>query len=210
MANRIATALLVLTALLLGACSSTGSGQLPSATVQQSLTSDPDNYEYLIGAGDSLNVFVWDNPDISGTVSVRPDGKITTALAEDIPAAGMTPSQLARAIEKQLETYIKDPKVTVTVVAFQGPFSEQIRVIGEASNPRAVNYRHRMTLLDVMIEVGGLTTFAAGNRAQLVRVIDGAQQSFSIRLDDLIRDGDINANVDVLPGDVIIIPEAWF
>ncbi len=143
-------------------------------------------------------------------MTVRPDGRITTALVEDLPAAGQTPSALARALETRLKAYIRDPKVTVTVTGFVGPYAEQVRVIGEAANPRAIPYRHNMTLLDVLIEVGGLTPYAAGNRARLVRVEADAQQSFNLRLDDLLRDGDIAANVDVKPGDVIIIPEAWF
>jgi len=197
-------------AVALVGCSSTEHKTLSQTTVQPSLTTDPDNYQYLIGAGDSLSIFVWGNPDLSDTVTVRPDGKITTALAEDLVAAVKTPSALAREIEASLKTFIRDPRVTVSVGTFVGPFSEQIRVIGEAANPRAINYRRHMTLLDVMIEVGGLTTYAAGNRATLVRVKNGSQTKFSVRLDDLVRDGDISANADVLPGDVIIIPEAWF
>jgi polysaccharide export outer membrane protein len=197
-------------AVALVGCSSTEHKTLSQTTVQPSLTTDPDNYQYLIGAGDSLSIFVWGNPDLSDTVTVRPDGKITTALAEDLVAADKTPSALAREIEASLKTFIRDPRVTVSVGTFVGPFSEQIRVIGEAANPRAINYRRHMTLLDVMIEVGGLTTYAAGNRATLVRVKNGSQTKFSVRLDDLVRDGDISANADVLPGDVIIIPEAWF
>lgn len=185
------------------------SGGLPPAATQ-SATTDGGDYAYRIGAGDQLQVFVWGNPEVSGSVIVRPDGRITTALVEDLPAAGQTPSDLARALETKLKAYIRDPKVTVTVTGFVGPYAEQVRVIGEATNPRAIPYRHNMTLLDVLIEVGGLTPFAAGNRARLVRAESGDQQSFNLRLDDLLRDGDIAANVDVKPGDVIIIPEAWF
>ncbi|RCU45146.1 sugar ABC transporter substrate-binding protein [Corallincola holothuriorum] len=203
--------LLIVLGLTQFGCSSSNDNQVLShATVQPSMTTDPSDYQYLIGAGDSLSIFVWGNPDISGPVTVRPDGKITTSLAEDLDAAGKTPFALAREIEKSLKTFIREPRVTVSVGGFVGPFSEQIRVIGEAANPRAINYRKHMTLLDVMIEVGGLTTYAAGNRATLVRVQGGTQQTFSVHLDDLVRDGDISANADVLPGDVIIIPEAWF
>lgn len=186
----------------------TSSGGLPPAATQKA--SDGGDYAYVIGAGDQLQIFVWGNPEVSGAVTVRPDGRITTALVEDLPAAGQTPSALARALEERLKAYIRDPKVTVTVTGFVGPYAEQVRVIGEAANPRAIPYRHNMTLLDVLIEVGGLTPYAAGNRARLVRVEADAQQSFNLRLDDLLRDGDIAANVDVKPGDVIIIPEAWF
>lgn len=135
---------------------------------------------------------------------------ITTSLVEDIPVTGKTPSQLAREIEKVLGQYIKSPIVTVSVGNFIGPFSEQVRVIGEATNPQAVNYRQNMTLLDLMIQVGGLTEFADGNGAILVRVEEGLQKEYSIQLDDLIREGDIRANADILPGDIIIIPEDWF
>ncbi|MBQ1783473.1 MAG: polysaccharide export protein [Gammaproteobacteria bacterium] len=196
---------LVVCAAVVG-CSS--GGGLPPAATQNS--TDGGDYAYLIGAGDQLQVFVWGNPEVSGAVTVRPDGRITTALVEDLPAAGQTPSELARALEAKLKAYIRDPKVTVTVTGFVGPYAEQVRVIGEAANPRAIPYRHNMTLLDVLIEVGGLTPYAAGNRARLVRVEADGQRSFNLRLDDLLRDGDIAANVDVKPGDVIIVPEAWF
>ncbi|MDP4536385.1 polysaccharide export protein [Alkalimonas collagenimarina] len=194
--------------LLLAACGSTSS--LPSATVQDSLTTSVDNYQYLVGPGDNLNIFVWRNPELSGSFLVRPDGMISTSLVEDISVSGKTPTQVARDMEQVLGQFIRDPIVTVSVSGFVGPFSEQVRVIGAAANPQAVSYRQYMTLLDLMIQVGGLTDFASGNRAQLVRTVDGRQISYRVRLDDLIRDGDIRANVDVLPGDIVIIPEAWF
>lgn len=193
--------------LLISACSSV---YLPEATTRASLTDNVDNYQYLIGPGDNLTIFVWRNPEISGSFIVRPDGKVTTALVEDIEVSGRTPTMLAREIEEQLATYINNPRVTVSVTNFAGPLSEQVRVIGEATNPSSVNYTENMTLLDLMISVGGLTEFASGNRAKLVRVIDGKKRSFSIKIDDLIRDGDITKNVDMLPGDIVIIPEAWF
>jgi polysaccharide export outer membrane protein len=193
--------------LLLGACSSS---TLPSATSRASLTTDVNDYQYLIGPGDSLTIFVWRNPEISGNFTVRPDGKVTTSLVEDIEVAGRTPTMLARQLEEQLSTYINNPRVTVSVNRFVGPFSEQVRVIGEATNPQAINYTQHMTLLDLMITVGGLTEFANGNNAKLVRVIDGQQRSFELDIEDLITDGDISKNVDILPGDIIIIPEAWF
>jgi polysaccharide export outer membrane protein len=200
--------LLTAMVLLLAACGSTSS--LPSATVQDSLTTSVDNYQYLVGPGDNLNIFVWRNPELSGAFLVRPDGMISTSLVEDISVSGKTPTQVARDMEQVLGQFIRDPIVTVSVSGFVGPFSEQVRVIGAAANPQAVNYRQYMTLLDLMIQVGGLTDFASGNRAQLVRTVDGRQISYRVRLDDLIRDGDIRANVDVLPGDIVIIPEAWF
>ena len=189
-------------------CSS--SPTLGPATTYPSLTTSVDNYQYLIGPGDSVEIFVWRNPEISGNFLVRPDGKITTSLVEDIPVSGKTPTMLAREIEQTLSKFIRDPIVTVTVSRFVGPFSEQIRIVGEASNPKAINYRQHMTLLDVMVVVGGLTEFADGNNAQLIRVVDGKKISYRVSLDDLIKSGDINANADVLPGDIIIIPEAWF
>ena len=182
---------------------------LPPASVHAS-TTDVDSYKYLIGAGDIVNIFVWRNPEVSGTFTVRPDGMITTSLVEDIEVSGKTPTELARTIEGILSTYIKEPVVTVTVNKFNGPFSEQIRVIGEATSPQAINYTQQMTLLDVMISVGGLTQFANGNRAKLVRVENGEQKQYDVLIEDLIKNGDISANVDVLPGDIIVIPETWF
>lgn len=183
---------------------------LPQATTRASLTTDVNNYQYLIGPGDQLTIFVWRNPEISGSFIVRPDGKVTTSLVEDVEVAGRTPTMLARQLEEQLSTYINNPRVTVSVNSFNGPFSEQVRVIGEATNPRAINYTQNMTLLDIMIAVGGLTEFANGNAAKLIRVSNNEQISYDVNIEDLIKDGDITKNVDILPGDVIIIPEAWF
>ncbi len=165
---------------------------------------------YLIGPGDSVNVFVWGNPDLSATVPVRPDGRITTPLIEDVQASGKTPTHLAREMEKRLARYIRNPVVTVIVTGFVGLYSEQIRVVGEAAKPQSIPYRENITLLDVMISVGGLTEFADGNRAVLVRTVNGKRHQYNVRLDDLLKNGDISANVDMLPGDVLIIPEAWF
>lgn len=183
---------------------------LPEAQTRASVTKDVNNYQYLIGPGDSLNIFVWRNPEISGQYIVRPDGKVTTSLVEDIDVSGRTPTMLAREIEEKLATYINNPRVTVSVNGFSGPLSEQVRVIGEATTPSAINYTEHMTLLDLMIMVGGLTDFADGNSAKLVRVVDGKKVSYSLAIDDLVRDGDISKNVDMLPGDIIIIPEAWY
>ena len=183
---------------------------LPTATLHPSESHDIKSYKYLIGPGDMVNIFVWRNPEISGSFSVRPDGMITTSLVEDIPVSGKTPTQLARSIEKILATYLRDPVVTVTVANFVGPSSEQIRVIGEAATPLAISYVQNMTLLDVMINVGGLTEFADGNDAVLIRIEDSVQKQYKIYIEDLLKGGKIEANVDVLPGDIIIIPEAWF
>ncbi len=166
--------------------------------------------DYIIGPNDGLSIFVWRNPELSTTVTVRPDGRITVPLIEDLPATGRTPTQLARDVEEQLKVYIQDPIVSIMVSGFSGPFAQQVRVVGEADDPKAIPYRANMTLLDLVIASGGLTEFAAGNRAVLVRYIDGKQQQFGVRLDDLIKDGDVSANVRVLPGDVLIIPESWF
>ncbi|WP_412972013.1 XrtA/PEP-CTERM system exopolysaccharide export protein [Glaciecola sp. MF2-115] len=200
------TALLFATFVITG-CSV---NKLPEATTRASLTTNVNDYQYLIGPGDSLTIFVWRNPEISGNFIVRPDGKVTTSLVEDVEVSGRTPTMLARQLEEQLATYINNPRVTVSVGRFQGPFSEQVRVIGEATNPSAINYTENMTLLDLMIAVGGLTEFASGNNAKLVRVIDGQQTTYEINIESLIKDGDITQNIDMLPGDIIIIPEAWF
>ncbi|HTD04330.1 MAG TPA: XrtA/PEP-CTERM system exopolysaccharide export protein [Undibacterium sp.] len=166
--------------------------------------------DYIIGAGDSINVIVWRNPEVSMVVPVRPDGKITTPLVEDIVANGKTSTQLARDIEKALAKFIQQPVVTVIVTAFAGPYEEQIRVIGQAAKPQALAYRQGMSLMDVVIAVGGITEFAAGNKANLIRTVDGKQQKLSVRLNDLIKDGDISANVPVRPGDVLVIPQSFF
>ncbi len=170
----------------------------------------PVDYDYLIGPGDQLEIFVWRNPELTQSVPVRPDGKISVPLVEDLPAADKTATQLAREIEHALSKFVRDPLVTVIVSKFQGVYQTQIRVVGQATAPQALPYRDNMTLLDVMIAVGGLTEFAAGNRSKLVRTVDGQTVQAIVRLEDLIRDGDISANVPVAPGDVIIIPEAWF
>jgi polysaccharide export outer membrane protein len=167
-------------------------------------------HDYLIGPGDNVDIIVWRNPEVSMTVPVRPDGKITTPLVEDLPASGKTSTQLARDIEEALSKYIQQPVVTVVVTQFVGPYTEQIRVIGEAARPQALPYREEMTLMDVLIAVGGITEFAAGNKARIIRSVDGKQQQFSVRLNDLIRDGDISANVPMRQGDVLVIPESWF
>ncbi|WP_286264189.1 XrtA/PEP-CTERM system exopolysaccharide export protein [Thalassotalea atypica] len=207
--NKIKTIAVALFAgCVLSACSSAPT--LPAATLHPSNTTDINTYKYLIGAGDSVNIFVWRNPEVSGSFVVRPDGMITTSLVEDIPVSGKTPTELARQIEETLGTYLRDPVVTVTVAGFVGPFSEQIRVIGEASQPQAISYKKNMTLLDVMIAVGGLTEFADGNDAIIARLENGVQKEYNVAIDDLIKSGEISANVDMLPGDIIIIPEAWF
>jgi len=174
-----------------------------------SVSTAPD-YDYVIGAGDSLEVFVWGNPELSASVTVRPDGKVTTRLVEDIPASGRTSTQLAREIEEIYSKYVKNPVVTVIVGGFVGVPTQQVRVVGEAANPMSIPYNKHMTLLDLMIAVGGLSDFADGNGSVLIRTYGGDQEIYNLRIEDLIRDGNIDANTQMLPGDIIIIPEAWF
>lgn len=197
----MAVTLAAMLAALISACSTT----LPSAPEKAATP----NYRYVIGPGDALNILVWRNPELSMVVPVRPDGRISTPLVEDLEAQGRSPTELAREIERALGRYIRDPTVTVIVTGFQGPYSEQIRVIGEAARPQAVPYRQNMTLLDVMVQVGGLTDFADGNKAVLVRGSEQGRQ-YGVRLRDLVKRGDVSANVDVKPGDVLIIPQSWF
>lgn len=167
------------------------------------------DYRYIIGPGDMLNIIVWRNPEISMSVPVRPDGRISAPLVEDLQAMGKDPTTLARDIEKELNKYIRDAVVTVVVTGFIGPYSEQIRVIGEAAKPQVLPYRQKMTLLDVMIAVGGITDFANGNGASILRTSEGNKQ-YGVRLKDLVKRGDVSANVDMKPGDVLIIPQSWF
>ena len=167
------------------------------------------DYNYRIGALDTLNIIVWRNPDLSLSVPVRPDGKITTPLVDDIQALGRTPTELERDIEKALTKFIRDPVVTIVVTSFVGPANEQIRVTGEAAKPQILAYRKDMTVLDVMIAVGGLTDFADGNAATIYRVAEGGKL-YSVRLRDLVKRGDISANVEMRPGDILIIPQSWF
>ena len=196
-----------LCALALSACS-----HLPNAPVTPPAQAVKDeDSAYLIGPTDQLQIFVWRQPELSTSVIVRPDGKISVPLIDDLQAADRTPTQLAAAVAEILKEYIQEPKVTVIVSNFIGPFDRQIRVVGEAAEPRAIPFRRNMTVLDVMIQVGGLTQYAAGNRAVIVRrSADGKQQSLRVRLDDLLKDGNVKANAYVLPGDVIIIPESFF
>lgn len=202
---RAVTASMLITGLvLLGGC--TSYAELPPPVFDE----EAEAPQYIIGPLDSLSVFVWRNPELSSGGIVRPDGRLTLPLVEDLQAAGKTPVQLARDIEVALGEYILDPIVTVSVGGFVGPFSEQIRIVGEATRPQAIPFRANMTMLDVMIQVGGLTDFADGNATTLVRAEDGEQKKYRVRLDDLLQDGDISANASVLPGDVIIVPESWF
>lgn len=193
----------LLSAGLLGACATSAS--YPPAPAAAAT----DNYNYVIGPGDNLNIIVWRNPELSLSVPVRPDGKISTPLIDELDAQGKTSTEIARAVEQQLAKYVRDPVVTVIITGFVGPYSEQIRVVGEAARPQFLPYRQKMTILDVMIAVGGLTDFAAGNSAVLLRSAEGDKR-YSVRLNDLVKRGDVSANVEMKPGDILIIPQSWF
>lgn len=188
---------------VLGGCSSLSS--YPPAP----RSAETPDHRYKIGPLDTLNIVVWRNPELSATVTVRPDGRISTPLVEDVLAAGKNPADLSREVEQLLARVIRDPVVTVVVGSFQGSFSEQIRIVGEATRPQSVPFRQNMTILDVMIQAGGLTDFADGNGAVLVRGSEDGKQ-YSVRLKDLLKRGDISANVDVKPGDIVIVPQSWF
>jgi polysaccharide export outer membrane protein len=189
---------------LLAACSGTGTKYPPAPAG----AATPD-YNYIVGPGDTLNIIVWRNPELSMSVPVRPDGKVTTPLVDELVAQGKTSTEIARDVEKALGKYVRDPIVTVIVTGFVGPYSEQIRVVGEAARPQFLPYKQKMTLLDVMIAVGGLTDFADGNAASILRAAEGDKQ-YAVRIKDLIKRGDLSANVEMKPGDVLVIPQGWF
>ncbi len=194
--------------LALAACA--GNPAMPPAAVAGGPIAVPS--EYVIGPGDTLGIFVFRAPDLSVEVPVRPDGRISLPLVQDIQAAGRTPAVLATEIGQRLREFVRDPNVTVTVRSFVGPASRQVRVIGEATEPTAIPYRDGMTVLDVLIATRGLTRFAAGNRATIVRrdTPDGSQQIIPVRLSALVRDGDISQDIPLRPGDTLIIPQGWF
>lgn len=205
------SAILLVAGFAVAGCSSLGVGgeQLAAAPSDAASASEaaPD---YLIGPLDRLEIFVWRAPELSTNVTVRPDGRISTPLVEDMVASGKTPSILANDLERSLRQYVKTPEVTVIVSDFSSTFEQQVRVLGEAQQPIALPFQAGMTVLDVMVAVGGLTEFAAGNRAVLIRGQGADRQSYRLRLNDLLRKGNISANVPVLPGDVILIPESAF
>lgn len=211
----LALTLLFLTGILVAGCSQQLGptiSKAPTSVTGTTKGSDKASADYIIGSGDVLSVFVYQNPDLSeASVAVRPDGRISVPLIEDIVAAGKTPTNLAREIETRLKKYVRDPNVTVIVRSFIGPPSRQIRVIGEAVDPQAIPYRDNMSLLDVMIATKGLTKFAAGNRAIVVRRLpSGKEEEIHVHLNDLLKDGDIRQNIPMQPGDILIIPESWF
>jgi polysaccharide export outer membrane protein len=193
----------VLVSAVLAGCQSTGS------TKPETLVPAAPQSEYVIGPGDTLQIFVWQHPEVSVTIPVRPDGRISTPLVEDVVAVGKTPTQLARDLEGQIGQYIRTPSVSVIVTNFVGTFSNQVRVVGQAASPKAIPFRQDMTLLDVIIEVGGLSDKAAGNRARIIRHSGGQEQEIPVRIQDLLNNGDTSRNLPMQPGDVLIIPESW-
>jgi polysaccharide export outer membrane protein len=211
--KHIARASVVLAVTAMTGCSSTPT--YPPAPVQAPppvpVQTRISGWNYLLGPGDSVSVFVWRNPEVSGSFPIRPDGKMTMNLIEDLPASGKTPTQLARDIEKALSKYIQEPIATVIVGGGIGPYNQQVRVLGQATTPKALGYREGMSLVDVMIDVGGLTDYADGNKAYISRIAeDGERIQLGVRVEDLIRNGDSTANVEIRPGDVLVIPESFF
>jgi polysaccharide export outer membrane protein len=198
--------MIALLSMLLVGCGGGGSTIRASEIETQQTESD----SYVIGAGDGLQVFVWGHDDLSTTVQVRPDGAISTPLVEDMRAAGRTPTELARIIETELAEYVRSPTVTIIVQQFVGEYDRQIRVVGQAAEAQALSYRDGMTLLDVMIAVGGLSEFASGNKAKIVRRHGGQELTIKVRINDLLNKGDMEENVEMMPGDVLIIPESVF
>lgn len=201
---RAGWAVLLVAGAFLAGCASTSSSLPPAPT-----SAATPGYNYIVGPGDTLSIVVWRNPELSQTVPVRPDGKVSTPLVDELVAQGKTSVEIARDVEKALSKFVRDPIVTVIVTGFTGPYSEQIRVVGEAARPQFLSYKVKMTLLDVMISVGGLTDFAAGNKATILRTAEGNKQ-YSVRIQDLLKRGDVSANVEVRPGDILIIPQSLF
>ncbi|WP_242653406.1 XrtA/PEP-CTERM system exopolysaccharide export protein [Sphingomonas jatrophae] len=195
---------------LLSGCTTATGPQLPPASFVA--TEEKPSEDYVIGPLDQLTIFVWRNPELGGKVQVRPDGRITTPLIQDLPATGKTPTELAADITQRLTKYVKEPLVSVIVDQFSGTYSQQVRVVGATEKPASLPYRANMTLLDAMIAVGGLNEFASGNKARLIRFNKetGKQQEFDLRIGALLKRGDSSANVKLEPGDVIIIPESMF
>lgn len=194
---------------LLAGCGGGGGSSIKGSNAAAPQT-ETENDDYVIGPGDGLQVFVWGHDDLSTTVQVRPDGEISTPLVEDMQAAGRTPTELARDMESKLSEYVRSPTVTIIVQQFVGEYGRQIRVVGQAAEPQALSYRNGMTLLDVMIEVGGLSEFASGNKAKIVRRENGQEEVIRVRINDLLNKGRMDQNVHMVPGDVLIIPESIF
>jgi len=206
MTRLIKEAVYILFAILVTVAEPVPAAQPPAAVPASAADVGPD---YRIGPGDSLQVYVWQNPDLSVTVPVRQDGKVSTPLVEDMLAAGKTASQLARDIEKVLSEYVRSPKVNVFVLNAVSALS-QVKVTGQVKTPQALPYHEGMTVLDAVLATGGLTDFAAGNRAKVVRTVDGKQQDIKIRLDRLLEHGDMSQNIALRPGDVLLVPQSRF
>lgn len=204
-AKQVAALVMTMLLVVVAGCSSNSYPPVP----ESQRTIDVD-YDYILGPGDSVGIFVWGNEELSTASSIRPDGKLTTHLVEDLQASGKTSSELARDIEAAYSEYVRQPVVSVTVSGFAGVPEQMIRVLGEATNPKRIPFRKHMTLLDLVISVNGLTPYADGNNSVLVRMVDGKQQTYRLRIDDLIKEGDISANVSLMPGDILIIAESWF
>ncbi|MCP4212963.1 MAG: sugar ABC transporter substrate-binding protein [Halieaceae bacterium] len=204
--HKIKSGLAVALAVLLVGC--TVGGELPP--VPDAQVNVEVDYDYIIGPGDEIAIFVWGNSELNSSSPVRPDGKLTTHLVEDLQASGKTSTQLARDVEAAYSEYVRQPVVSVTVTGFEGVPDQSVRVMGEAVDPQQITYKKHMTLLDVMIAAGGLTEYAAGNQSVLIRLVDGKEVSYNLRLDDLVKQGDISANLSIMPGDIVIIAESWF
>jgi polysaccharide biosynthesis/export protein len=194
---------------LLGACASSGLPAQPAAPTPAQASAKSVDSNYIIGPGDSLEVFVWRNPELSVTVPVRPDGKISTPLVEDMVAVGKTAPQLARDMEKVLSEYVRSPKVNIIVTTATSAFS-QVKIVGQVQHPEALPYREGMTVLDALLAVGGLTQFASGNRARIVRMENGQETVIHVKLSDLLNSGDVHENIALRPGDVLVVPQSWF
>ena len=205
--SRLLVAILLTGTALMVGC---GGGPTSTAVSRDDASETAAGEDYIIGPGDGLQVFVWGHDDLTTTVQVRPDGKVSTPLVEDMRAAGKTPTVLARDVEAFLAEYVRSPTVTIIVQSFVGEYAQQIRVVGQATEPQALSYRKGMTVLDVMIEVGGLSEFASGNRSRIVRRENGQETTIKVRLNDLLNKGDMDQNVRMVPGDVLIIPESAF
>lgn len=200
----------LLAAVTLAMMSGCATPTLPQSDLSKISVPDDGNYQYRIGTGDVISVFVWRNGDLGGDYVVSPDGRINIALTEPIMAAGKTTEQLRADITNSLNTYIKQPKVTIAIKQAVGSVGARVRIVGDAASPVSIPYRHGMTLFDLMIQVGGLSKYADGNDAVVIRVVNGEPVEFEVRIDDLLDDADLTANVDLLPGDIVRIPEAWF
>jgi len=191
---------------MLASCADSGSIAASKLSSKPVVSQD----DYRIGAGDALKIFVWHNEDLSTSLVVRPDGKISMPLVNDMVAAGKTPSQLTEDLTKVLSEYIRSPKVNVIVVSFVGTFSDQIRVVGQAAHPKVIAYRAGMTILDVMLESGGLAEHASGNGTKVLRTVNGKTQKIAVKLNDLLYGGDVAQNIAMLPGDVVVVPLSIF